>query len=354
MRKKYLDNIRWFTVILVLFYHICFLFNGVGVTGGIPDAESLPFFDACSYVIYPWFMVLLFLIAGMSSRYSLDHRTERQFLKERAAKLLVPSTLGLFVIHWITGIFNLKMGGALEYIPSFLWYPISVISGIGPLWFIQMLFLFSCVLVFLRKLDKKDRIWNVCGKINLPVLFLLFVLIWGASQVGNVPVLVMYRFGIYLAAFLLGYYVFSHEYVQEMAAKAALPLLPVAMIGAAIYTWYYYGSVYTEPGCLQSFYTNLYLWIMILVILGCGKRYLDKETGFTRYMTVSSFGIYILHYPVLITIGYILHYDCHLPLILNYVLAFAGEVIITFFLYEIIKRIPVIRWLVLGQTNKKK
>ncbi len=53
--------------------------------------------------------------------------------------MLVPSTLGLFVIHWIIGYLNIKMGGGLAYIPTALIYPISVISGIGPLWFIQML-----------------------------------------------------------------------------------------------------------------------------------------------------------------------------------------------------------------------
>ena len=65
--------------------------------------------------------------------------------------------LGLFVVHWITGYLNIRLGGGLSYIPKALIYPISVISGTGPLWFIQMLFLFSCILVLLRKLDPADR-----------------------------------------------------------------------------------------------------------------------------------------------------------------------------------------------------
>ena len=103
LRKVYLDNIRWATVILVLIYHVFYMFNGVGVLGGIPNAVSIPVFDWAASVIYPWFMVLLFVIAGMSARYALQERTEKQFLGERAVKLLIPSTLGLFVIHWITG-----------------------------------------------------------------------------------------------------------------------------------------------------------------------------------------------------------------------------------------------------------
>lgn len=354
MRKIYLDNIRWATVILVLIYHVCYIFNGVGVLGGIPGEESIAAFDAMLYVVYPWFMVLLFVVAGMSARYSLQKRTGKQFIKERAVKLLLPSTGGLFVLHWITGYLNIKMGGGLDYIPSFLLYPISVISGTGPLWFIQMLFLFSCAIVLLKRLDQNDRIWNICKKANIIVIFLLFILIWGAAQVLNTPVVVVYRFGIYFAAFLIGYYMFSHEEVQTAIEKTCIPLLIAAVIGAVAYTAYYYGSNYSSSECLQSLITNLYLWVVVLAAIGCGKRYFDHETAFTRYMTQSSFGIYILHYPVLTVVCYVLHYYCPFSAIWKYVIALAVEIAVTFVLYEGIRRIPVIRYLVLGQRGNKK
>lgn len=352
MRKIYLDNIRWATVMLVLVYHVCYMFNGVGIFGGIPDAESIPAFDALTYVVYPWFMVLLFLIAGMSARYALQNRTSKQFFRERTRKLLVPSTLGLFVLHWITGYFNIKMGGGLEYMPSFLVYPISVMSGGGPLWFIQMLFLFSCILLLLRKLDKNDRIWNLCRKANIILIFWLFILIWGAAQILNMPVLTTYRFGIYFVAFLIGYYVFSHEEVQNAIEKVRIPMLVIAIIAAIAYTVYYYGSNYAEPECLQSVFTNLYLWIVVLAVIGCSKKYFNQETEFTKYMAKSSFGIYVLHYPVLIVICYILQYHCNFAAIWNYVIALVADVVITFALNEGIRRIPVIRYLVLGQKGK--
>ena len=111
IEKNYLDNMRWSIVILVLIYHVFYMFNGVGVIGGIPGASNIPVFDMAATVIYPWFMVLLFIVAGMSARYALQKRTAQQFIKERVVKLLIPSTLGLFVIHWITGYLNIKIGG---------------------------------------------------------------------------------------------------------------------------------------------------------------------------------------------------------------------------------------------------
>ena len=41
MRKTYIDNIRASAVLLVLIYHVCYIFNGVGVPGGIPIARYL-------------------------------------------------------------------------------------------------------------------------------------------------------------------------------------------------------------------------------------------------------------------------------------------------------------------------
>ena len=40
MRRHSLDNLRWAAALLVFAYHICYLYNGLGIPGGIPGAES--------------------------------------------------------------------------------------------------------------------------------------------------------------------------------------------------------------------------------------------------------------------------------------------------------------------------
>ena len=337
-----------------MIYHVFYLFNGVGIPGSIPNAKNIPFLDVAACVIYPWFMVLLFVVSGMSARYALQKRTEAQFLKERARKLLIPSTLGLFVIHWITGFLNIQMGGGLAYIPAFLVYPISAISGIGPLWFIQMLFLFCCVVILLRKLDPGDRLWRYGQRASAPVLLLLFVPIWGAAQILNLPVLTMYRFGIYMVSFLTGYYIFSHDAVQDTVERIRIPLGCIALPGAVIYAVRYGGSNFTASSCLQSLHTNLYLWIAVLTVIGWAKHFGNRETAFSRYLSKSSFGIYILHYPVLIAICYMLTTYWDLPAIWNYTLALVLEWVLTFSIYEAVKRTPVVRYLILGMKSERK
>lgn len=357
MRKYYLYNIRWATVLLILVYHVFYLFNNAGVLGAIGDHTGIASFDVLLYAVYPWFMVLLFLIAGISARYSLQKRSGKEFIKERVTKLLVPSTLGLFVYHFITGYFNIRIGGGLAYIPKFLLYPISVISGTGPLWFIQMLFLFSACLILIYRLDHEkyqDKLWTLCGKSGPVILLLLVLPVWGASFIGNLPVLTTYRFGIYGLAFLLGYFIFSHDEVQDKVEKMHIPMLLAAVLLGVFYVRYYFGENYTTDQCLQSIFTNVYLWIAVLAILGCAKAWFNKVTKVTQYLTSASFGFYIVHYPILIVTCYILYYYFKLPLVLNYVIALLTEVILTVGVYELFRRIPVIRYLVLGIRKTKK
>lgn len=108
-RKIYLDNLRWFVVILVLIYHVIYIFNSVWVLWWFPDTKNIYFLDGFLYGVYPWFIVLLFVVVGMSARYSLEKRSNKEFLKERITKLLVPSTLWLLVLHWIAWYINLKI-----------------------------------------------------------------------------------------------------------------------------------------------------------------------------------------------------------------------------------------------------
>lgn len=353
MRKHFIDNIRWSTVIIVLIYHVFYLFNSVGVLGGIGGFKQVQYQDSFLYFVYPWFMALLFLIAGISSRYALQNHTHKEFIKDKTAKLLVPSTLGLFVYHFAAGYLNIKFGGGLESMPSFLVYPISVMSGIGPLWFIQMLYLFSLLLVLICKIDSKDKLYQLGGKCNIMIAILLLLPVFGAAQILNAPVITTYRFGIYFLVYLLGYFVFSHDEIQAMLGKYHIALLLVAVVMGISYTIYYFEANYADTAILKNIYTNIYLWFAILAILGCGKAWFDRTSKFATYMTKSSFGIYIVHYLPVMLLCYFLKTYAKVPVVFIYILAIIGVLSISPAVYELLKRIPIIRYLMFGIRKKK-
>ena len=112
MRGLYIDNIRWMTVVLVVLYHVIYMFNGIETFGVIGPFSGVQYQDTYQCLVYPWFMLLLFVVSGMSARYALERQTHGAFLKSRTRKLLVPSTLGLLAFWWILGYYNMLLSGA--------------------------------------------------------------------------------------------------------------------------------------------------------------------------------------------------------------------------------------------------
>ena len=105
MRKHYLDNIRWVTVVVVALYHVLYMYNAEGISGGVGKITSLSIqhYDAFMYLVYPWIMPVLYIVAGISSRIVLDKHTAKEFIRNRTRKLLVPSTIGVLVFHVVQG-----------------------------------------------------------------------------------------------------------------------------------------------------------------------------------------------------------------------------------------------------------
>lgn len=353
-RKKYIDNIRWITVALVVVYHVIFIFNGTGTLGGVGPLCPVQYQDAVLYLLYPWFMLLLFVVSGMCARFYLGRHTHKEFIRERTVKLLVPSTLGVVVFGWILGYFNMKIGGAFDSmgaVPKPVLFVIMCLSGTGPLWYIQLLWVFSLLLTVFRRVEK-DRLSNLCARTTLPVLLALTVVIYGAAQIGNVPVVVVYRFGIYGAGYLLGYLVFAHDEVMTRLEKAWLPLTAAALILGAVFTAVFWGQSYAGHEVLDTPLCNVFAWIAVLAVLAFMKKWGGFDNAFARWMTRKSRGLYLFHYLPLAACAYYI-YAMPIPAVLKYLLTAAAAVAGGVLLYDIISRIPVLRWCVCGISRKK-
>ena len=367
MRKYFLDNIRWITVLIVLLYHVIWIFNSLGILGGVGKLKDYQPWDFVCTIIYPWFMILLFLIAGISAKYALNKQTNDIFLKNKIDKLLVPSTLGIFCYQWSIGYLNLKIGKVWDKIPIPINFFIASLASIGPLWFIQMLFIFSLLIILIRKISFYEKLYNKCNNLNIFIIIILCFIIWGSSFILNTPVIIVYRWGIYFTVYLFGYFIFSHNENQELLSKYRLLLLILSSIFGIIYSINFYGKNYVEPICLTHPFTNFYAWFMTLTILGYGKMYLDKKPEeflnkngkisifgkLSKYMIENSFGIYVVHYLLCLAPGYFLKFHSNLNIGMIYLIVFLTTFGFSPIVYEILKRIPIIRYITFGIKEKK-
>jgi surface polysaccharide O-acyltransferase-like enzyme len=77
----------------------------------------------------------------------------------------------------------------------------------------------------------------------------------------------------------------------------------------------------------------------------------DKTNKFANYMARSSYGIYIIHYLVIACFGYMMKMYTHLTPVIIYVVLAVAVFSLSPLLYQILRRIPFIRWCVFGEKK---
>lgn len=127
-----------------------------------------------------------------------------------------------------------------------------------------------------------------------------------------------------------------------------------AVIGAVAYGAWTNGQNFTDAAYLQSLWANVYLWAVVLAVLGNARHYLHQERAVSRFFTQRSYALYVVHYPVLLLTALLLTERTTLPAALMYLLTLVIGFGATLGLSEVICRIPGIRYLVLGIRKEKK
>lgn len=360
-RQFYMDNLRNIDILLLFPGHAFMIWNTFEIAVGSNIVTKFYIWSEGNTVLstlivafFPWFMPILFVIAGMSARYALEKRTKKQFIKQRVEKLLIPFITGLVLLVPFQTLFARKFfqdyqGGILSNIKYFFTHLTDFIGYDGAftpghLWFILFLFIISMVgLIFFHFLPY-EKFGDKVEKIPLWGLCLFFIPIWIMHYVGDFS---GYSLGKNLMLYLLGYYVMSNDKVIEKLEKNIIPLgvLYVILTGVSIYRF-----------CKYSNYDNLWFnivgWISILFILAFAKKFMNKETAFTRYYNKASYPIYILHQSILIGLAYYVLKATDVFAI-QLITIILGSFLLTEALYHILSYIPFVRRLFGIDPGKK-
>ena len=386
MRYHYLDNIRWVTVLLVMFFHVFYYFNAYCMGSGIGGFSDYQPQDAVLYLLYPWLMPLLFVVAGMSSRYALQRKSAGEYLRTRTRKLLVPATLGLFIFQWMAGYFGMQtmnfrfhadMGAGQ---PWWVMYIMWAVCGGGGLWFIQLLWLFSLITIVdplllhtsqAPSLCREDRggsrgSWMAAFGLLLfgALLYLSDQTVMDGENSMQDPAMLynVYRPLYYLTAYLFGYFFFVREKVQGLLVRLRWMIIPAALACGIWLTITTFGQDAYSPAYIRSVGNNLYAWLAILAMFAAFRTWFNHDVSqlskpsiakICTFCRDASYGLYILQFFVYMSIGYLLRAYTALPPWAMYVLLFLAMFGLTPALYLLIARIPVLRYCVLGMKNCK-
>lgn len=343
MRKYYLDNLRTLMILLLFPVHTFMIWNNYGTKFYVWGGESR-LLSALITIVNPWFMPILFVIAGMCANYSLRKRSIKEFVKERFSKLLLPFISGMILLIPFQTLYARKFffgyNGSLFDNFKYFFTNFTDLSGYdgcftpGHLWFILFLFVISILSLVVIKLLPYEKIRNKTEKMNIAIIILLFVPVWLFYYIGNFG---GFSLGKDLMLYLLGYYVLSNELIMQKIIKWKRPIVvSFCILQAGLSIAYYQFSYYGDLG------VNIVGWLGVLSFLIIGNEYFNKKTKITDYLSKASFPVYILHQTILVISGYyvLLSID---NIVMQVLIIMAGSFLLTFLCYEIIRRIPYLR-----------
>jgi glucan biosynthesis protein C len=318
-----------------------------------------------------------FIISGTAVFYSLKHRKVSIFIKERILRILVPFIfIGIFVIV-VPQVYLHRLSNGEFTGNYFQFYPHYFEGGIYPrgnfavhgihLWYLIFLFIYSMILLPLfvpfgkngkslvsRISDSFERSWT---------LILLFVplaitgILADLTGMGlNITKQLMGGWDpfSYIIFFIYGYLIFSKTSIQESISKYSTACLIAAIVLTAPYLYLELGVDWLKniPLWLGVLTLRALLsWCWIIAMLGLGRKYLNSNNKYQKYINETVLPFYILHQTIIIIIGfYVIQWNINIAFKYSMIVisSLAGIMVI----YEMaVRRINVIRFL-FGMKSK--
>jgi peptidoglycan/LPS O-acetylase OafA/YrhL len=317
--------------------------------------------DIWEQLLATWMMPMCFVISGMSVFYALGKGRVGGFIKDKILRLFIPLIVGIFT-HSALQVYLERVSHS-EFSGSFFdFYPqyFEGLYGFGGnfgwmgihLWYVEMLFIFSLIflpLFWLLTRGWGQRILSGLGNaLAVPglVILLTFPLTLILSFVDEGSPLGMDVFGgwgilSHAWFFLSGFVIGSNERLQQNIQR----LRWVWLAGATVLTTVQVSNaIVSAPG--GSFglkHTDLLAYLWILTFLSWARQRLNFGTPRLGEANEAVLPFYILHQPVLLSIGYFV-VGWAIPDLAKWAIIFVGSLVIIMAIYEyLVRRVNVLR-----------
>jgi glucan biosynthesis protein C len=367
-RLFFVDNIRVFLTILVILHHLMITYAGTGSWTYNEHRE-----DVVTNALGGWFcatnqsyfMGLFLLISAYFVPGSYDRKGAGRFLKDRLVRLGIPLALYSWVIHplFVWEFFYRDTGLSFwRYFPS-QYFRTTALIGHGPLWFVEVLLIFSLAYVLWR-LTTRSRPAQPAEEAPFPSngAIALFALLLGIAGFvvrilfpmdGYIFGPLNLQFGFfaqYIALFVLGLIAYRRNWLADLPDKTGRFWLRTA--GALILLW---APMMVVNGAIdgdQSFkgganwQASLYaMWESFLCLSMCigliyaFRRHLNQTGKISSFFVAGAYTAYIIHAPLITYLASALQ-DVMLYPLLKFALVAPVAVLLCFGLGGLIRKIP--------------
>jgi glucan biosynthesis protein C len=324
-----LDWLRIGAFMLLILHHI-----GRAFSPGdwLVKLDSIEWLNAPMLFLTPWRLALLFVIAGFASRALLARTGLAAFLRERAARLLIPLIAAMIVIippqSWINLVLNHDYPHGFGYFLTHDEFGFAAVDGVVQpgwehLWFVAYLFTYTLVLcaalAFASDALKErvnfwlDRLLEGRRLLWVPLLYFVPMRIAIAFTLGESHGLFDDWLSdvMYLPCFLLGFALAGRAGLWPAFARCWAPALVIAL--AAYTALLGIETAYPEAEPMPHIWAALdraamgaMLWAMVIVLLRLADTLLNRDHPWRARLSEAVFPFYIIHQTIIVVLAFAL------------------------------------------------
>jgi glucans biosynthesis protein C len=356
-----IDYLRASVIVMVVFLHamlayISFIaFSKTRYSESphpVVDIYRCPSLDAPLLFLDSFMMPLMFFLSGFFTLSSLDRKGPRNYFIARLRRLGVPFLFGIVFlapISWWPA-WKLADHGPLPYLVTFF---SSDGWPIGPPWFLWVLLLFNGVAALMYRFVPLSRTLfhaqlRVCSIFLVTVVSYLSLSLFVPDRwisIGPFDVQLP-RLALYFAYFVLGITAGSdRKWMESGPSKHWVWLLVFGMLSFLVYLASK-ARISILPRTLSFFLAKV---AFAGICTGCSFGFIGASRSWFRKsipsldsLRDSSFGIYLIHYPLVVWLQYTL-LGTALPVGVKFYIASLGDLMLSWGLVVLIRKIPFAR-----------
>jgi peptidoglycan/LPS O-acetylase OafA/YrhL len=375
-RRADLDWLRVIAFWLLIYYHAAIAF----FPGGFPVIQNVDtsfVLQVMAGFLHEFRLALLFLISGIGVSFALRHRNRRQFMRERAVRLLVPFVFGILII--VPPMIFLEKRFIGEFAGSFThFYPAFFTNGVYPdghlswhhFWFIAYLSIY-CVLgwpvfAYFKRAGGRSQLDRWSQRLSRGVFPYLAIVPLAALEIPlrasfpGFPDLIhdWANFSHWFLIFIAGFLLASSQPLLDRTQHLRGTSLALASFATVIMFLQFWSpeqggfspsvnggtDIWTYVWFCLLRVSNAWLWL--LTCLGYAGRYLQRPSRLLSYLNNAVYPLFCLHLTVIVALEYVI-VPLNWSVLAKYLVITTGTIIVTLGSYELLwRRIDFLRPLV--------
>ncbi len=350
-----LDALRAIMMILGIVLHSSETYNvGRSTIWPIDPEDTHFFFNYLSSIIHIFRMPIFFIIAGFFGSMLYYQRGPIRMIKNRVSRIVLPFVVFLLILNpiiilavrYTTDSFGVSLSSLsteFQLIPSITYH----------LWFLYYLILTTFIAFLLADLFKRlpalslmisaSFEWILKRRLLNSLLFCIFIfilLVWMWELWAPTPLDFVVDFKVltfYLFFYLFGWLLFkSKELLNSFMKNDWL----FTILGFLIYTGKFIARDYIDDVPYGAMNT-IVAWFFVFGITGLFLRYASNHSERMRYISDSSYWVYLIHLPLTLFIPGIIA-GWPIPVSLKFLIVMALTTVICFSTYHYMVRGTII------------